>query len=80
MGSVIPHDPASGRRYQVSDRLRDFSQTDKPGVKTKREADLYLASVEAAKSRVAARLSRITVAEWAESWLVSQLQLKPFTR
>lgn len=83
MGSVTPYDTASGRRYRVRYRLPDFSQTDKRGFKTKREAELYLASVEVAKSRgefVAARLSRITVAEWAESWLASQLQLKPSTR
>ena len=83
MGSVTPYDTSTGRRYRVRYRLPDNAQTDKRGFKTKREADLFLANVEVSKSRgefVSASQSRITVAEWAEQWLATQVQLKPSTR
>ncbi len=83
MGSVTPYDTTTGRRYRVRYRLPDNSQTDKRGFKTKREAELFLANVDVAKSRgefVSASQSRITVGEWAEQWLATQVQLKPSTR
>jgi integrase len=83
MGSVTPYETASGRRYRVRYRSPDRAQTDKRGFKTKREADLFLASVEIAKSRgefVSANQSRIPLSEWAETWLANQVQLKPSTR
>lgn len=83
MGSVTPYDTSSGRRYRVRYRLPDHSQTDKRGFKTKREAELFLASVEVSQARgdfVSAARSRISVAEWAEQWLATQVQLKPSTR
>jgi len=83
VGSITPYSTTGGRRYRVRYRLPDNSQTDKRGFKTKREAELFLANVEVAKSRgefVSANQSRITVAEWAEQWLANQVQLKPSTR
>jgi len=83
MGSVTPYDTSSGRRYRVRYRLPDNSQTDKRGFRTKREADLFLANVKVSKSGgefVSASQSRITVAEWAEQWLATQVQIKPSTR
>jgi integrase len=83
VGSVTPYEVSSGRRYRVRYRLPDHSQTDKRGFKTKREAELFLASVEVAKSRgefVSASQSRVALGEWAEMWLANQLQLKPSTR
>src|SRR4051812_3791440 len=83
MGSVTPYDTSTGRRYRVRYRLPDRSQTDKRGFKTKREAEIFLASVEVSQARgdfVSVARSRIPVAEWAEQWLAAQVQLKPSTR
>ena len=83
MGSVTAYETESGKRYRVRYRLPDHSQTDKRGFRTKREAELYLASVEVSKARgdfIQASLSRITLGEWAELWLANQVQLKPSTR
>jgi len=83
MGSVTLYDTSSGRRYRVRYRLPDHSQTDKRGFRTKREAELFLASVEVPQARgdfVSVARSRIPVAEWAEQWLATQVQLKPSTR
>ena len=51
MGSVTPYDTAAGRRYSVRYRKPDHTQTDKRGFKSKREADLFLASIEVSKAR-----------------------------
>lgn len=83
MGTVAAYETSSGRRYRVRYRLPDHSQTDKRGYRTKREAELYLASVEVSKARgdfVQVSQSRITLGEWGELWLANQVQLKPSTR
>lgn len=81
MGSITPYETASGKRYRVRYRKPDTSQTDKRGFKTKRDAELFLASVEVAKARgefMDARASRVTVAELSEAWLLNREQaLKP---
>jgi integrase len=82
MGSVSAYETASGKRYRVRYRQPDKSQTDKRGFRTKREAELFLASVEVTKSRgeyVSAAKSRITVGETAIEWIDAQAQLKPST-
>lgn len=64
-------------------RLPDHSQTDKRGFRTKREAELFLASLEVSQARgdfVSVARSRIPVGEWAEQRLATQVQLKPSTR
>jgi integrase len=83
LGSVTPYETASGRRYRVRYRQPNKSQTDKRGFRTKREAELFLASVEVTKSRgeyVSAAKGRITVGETASEWIDSQAQLKPSTK
>ncbi len=83
MGSVTPYETGSGKRYRVRYRLPDRTQTDKRGFKTKRDAELFLASVEVSKARgefISANQSKISLGEWAELWLANQLQLKPSTR
>ena len=83
MGSVTPYETVSGRRYRVRYRQPNKSQTDKRGFKTKREAELYLASIELTKSRgeyVSATKSRVSVGQTAHEWVSSQVQLKPSTR
>lgn len=52
MGSVTPYETSTGRRYRVRyHACPTSSQTDKRGFKTKREAELFLANVDVAKSR-----------------------------
>jgi integrase len=83
MGSVTPYETGGGKRYRVRYRLPDHSQTDKRGFKTKRDAELFLASVEVTKARgefVSASQSKITLGVWADLWLANQVQLKPSTR
>jgi integrase len=83
MGSITPYETANGRRYRVRYRTPNRSQTDKRGFRTKREAEIFLAGIEVAKARgefVDASMSRITVEEWSERWLSTQVQLKPSTR
>jgi integrase len=83
MGSVEPYDTAAGRRYRVRYRTPDRRQTDKRGFKTKRDAELFLATVDVQQARgewVDPSLSRVTVGAWAEEWYQAQMQLKPTTR
>jgi len=64
MGSVTPYETGSGKRYRVRYRLPDHSQTDKRGFKTKRDAELFLASVEVTKARgefVSASQSKVSL-------------------
>lgn len=51
MGSVSAYTTANGRRYRVRYRTPDHRQTDKRGFTTKRDAELFLASVETSKAR-----------------------------
>jgi integrase len=63
-------------RYRTPDRR----QTDKRGFKTKREAELFLASVEVAKARgefVQPADARETIGSLGPPWLANQSHLKP---
>ncbi|KHK98324.1 integrase [Microbacterium mangrovi] len=81
MGSVEPYETVKGRRYRVRYRTPENKQTDKRGFRTKRDADLFLASVELSKARgefVDAAAGRVVLAELARGWLISQqAHLKP---
>jgi integrase len=82
MGSISAYDTAAGRRYRVRYRTPGRQQTDKRGFRTKREADLYLASLEVAKARgdyVPAARAGVTFATWSEKWIESLVQVKPST-
>ncbi len=82
MGSVSPYETSRGRRYRVRYRKPGNSQTDKRGFKTKRDAELFLASVEVAKSTgryIDASRARVTIAEWMTSWVDSRSDLRPST-
>lgn len=83
MGSIEPYSTASGRRYRVRYRKPDRSQSDKRGFRTKRDAELFLASVEVAKAKgsyVDPTLARVTVSDWMELWLGSRQDLRATTR
>ena len=82
MGSVTPYDTGGGRRYRVRYRKPDHSQTDKRGFRTKREAELFLASVEVAKSTgryIDPTRARVTIADWMTAWLDSRSDLRAST-
>lgn len=83
MRSVTPYDTAHGRRCRVRYRQPNNAQSDKRGFTTKREAELFLASIELTNSRgeyVSAAQSRLTIEQTAQEWISSQVQLKPSTR
>lgn len=67
MGSIKPYETAKGRHYVVQFR-------------TKREAELFLASTEVRKATgewIVATASRIKIDELGEAWLRAQTHLKP---
>lgn len=80
MGSVTPYESAAGKRYRVRYRKPDHSEGQKRGFRTKRDAELYLASVDvkmATGEFIDASASRITIGELGIPWLAGQTQLKP---
>ena len=80
MGSITPYESAAGKRYRVRYRKPDHSQTDKRGFRTKREAELFLASVETKKASgkyIDPTASRATVDRLGKAWLASRSHLKP---
>lgn len=75
MGSIEPYDTASGKRYRVRYRKPDRAQSQKRGFKTKRDAQLFLASVEVSKSRgeyVDPTAGKIAVGAIADEWLANK--------
>lgn len=79
MGSVSAYESSAGKRYRVRYRTPDHAQTDKRGFATKREAELFLATIEVSKARgefvnaLDARALGLLGAEWLEH----QTHLKP---
>jgi len=80
MGTISAYETAAGKRYRVRYRRPDHSQTDKRGFKTKRSAQLFLASTEVSKSRgeyIEDSAGRATIGALGRSWLAAQTHLKP---
>ncbi len=81
MGTIESYATASGRRYRVRYRTPDRKQTDKRGFRTKRDAELYLATVEVSKARgdfIDPADARITVDDLGPDWLQAKsAALKP---
>lgn len=83
MGTIEPYQNAGGKRYRVRYRTPDRAQTTKRGFTTKREAELFLASV--AMSMVRGEWqdpsrSSATIELIAEQWYSAQVQIKATTR
>ncbi|PRB01795.1 site-specific integrase [Microbacterium sp. MYb72] len=79
-GSITPYDTAAGRRYRVRYRKPDKSQTDKRGFRTKKAAELFLASVTVSKARgeyLDPALARVTVGQLYDTWIIGKKSLKP---
>ncbi|MCI0156385.1 site-specific integrase [Leifsonia shinshuensis] len=82
MGSISAYETVAGRRYRVRYRTPGHQQTDKRGFRTKRDAELYLASLELAKARgdyVPAARAGVNFQSWSEKWIDSLVQVKPST-
>jgi integrase len=80
MGTVNAYSTAAGKRYRVRFRKPDHSEGQKRGFRTKRDAELYLASLETQKSRgefIDAASGRLPVGALGPQWLSTQTQLKP---
>lgn len=80
MGSITSYETAKGKRYRVRYRKPDHSQTDKRGFKTKRAAELFLASTEISKARgeyIDMSSAKILIGTLGKVWLPSQTHLKP---
>lgn len=83
-GTVSPYETASGTRYRVRYRKPDGAQTDKRGFTTKRDARLFLATVDVTKARgeyIDPTDGRRLVRDVAETWKKARLgTLKPSSR
>ncbi|MEX1079818.1 MAG: tyrosine-type recombinase/integrase [Homoserinimonas sp.] len=80
MASITSYSTSAGKRYRVRYRTPDRRQTDKRGFKTKREAELFLASVEVSKAKgefIEAGAARETLRTLGTVWLRHQSHLKP---
>ena len=83
MGFISSYETPAGRRYKVRYRKPDHSEGAKRGFTSKREAKLWLASVEVDVSRnsyVDPARARITVDTWMTTWLGTRSDLRPTTR
>jgi len=82
VASITPYETSAGKRYRVRYRKPDYSQTDNRGFRTKREAELFLASVEVAKStgrHIDPTRARVSIADWMNVWLESRSDLRAST-
>ncbi|UYY81990.1 site-specific integrase [Arthrobacter sp. YA7-1] len=80
MATIEPYETRAGRRYQVRYRKPDRVQTKKRGFRTKRDAELFLASVEVSKARgefIDAAAAKALIGPLGEAWLSRQTHLKP---
>lgn len=82
-GSITAYETAAGKRYRVRYRKPDKSQTDKRGFRTKKEAELFLASVTVSKATgeyIDPALGRIRITDLSAGWLAGKKStLKPST-
>jgi len=81
MGSITAYETAGGRRrYRARYRDPDHRQRDKWGFATKRDAELFLATIEVSKARgdfLRPEDVRLTVAQIGAEWIANQSHLKP---
>lgn len=79
MASIEPYDTAKGRRYMVRYRKPDRKPTMRRGFRTKREAQMFLNTVEVSKLEglyVDPTAGKRTVASLGAHWLASQAHVK----
>lgn len=79
-GTIKPYETTQGRRYMVRYRKPDKSSTDKRGFRTKKDAELFLASVTVSKAKgeyVDPAAGRVTIGTLGPLWLEKKSTLKP---
>lgn len=82
MATIESYTTQSGKRWRVRYRKPDRRQTDKRGFKTKRDAQLFAATVETRKAEGAyidPSAGRVTIGQLGTPWLSRQTHLKPST-
>lgn len=83
MGSVTPYSTTGGKRYRVRYRRPDGTQTDKRGFTTKRDAELFLSTIEIAKAKgefIDLSAAEVKIGAIGATWVASREQvLKPST-
>lgn len=83
-GTVSAYETGQGTRYRVRYRKPDGAQTDKRGFKTKRDARLFLSTVDVTKARgeyIDPTDGRRRIEDIAETWKKARLgALKPSSR
>lgn len=81
VGSVTSYEIAAGRRYRVRWYTPEHREREKKGFRTKKAADLFLASQDLTMARgeyIDASLAKATVSERATSWMAGKAtKLKP---
>lgn len=79
-GSITAYETAAGKRYRVRYRKPNSKQTDKRGFITKKDAQLFLASVTVSKARgeyVDPSLAKRKVGALYDVWIKGKTGLKP---
>lgn len=82
MASIEPYETVKGRRYMVRYRKPDRKTTTKRGYRTKREAQIFLNSVEVSKldgTYIDPSKARTTIGELSDAWFARQSHLKVTT-
>jgi integrase len=83
VGSIDPYATKQGRRYRVRYRRPDGTQTDRRGFKTKRDAELFLSTVEIAKAKgefIDLSAAEVKLSTLGARWIKSREKiLKPST-
>lgn len=72
MASITPYQTEAGRRWRVRYRKPDRTQTDKRGFRTKRDAEVFAATVEVSKTTgtyIDPSRGRATISSLGEAWL-----------
>lgn len=80
MARIEPYATKNGRRYRVIYRKPDRKQTSKRGFKTKRDAELFVSSIDVSMARgefIDPAAARLTIAELGSEWMGRQTHLKP---
>ena len=83
MATIEPYETKAGRRYRVRYRRPNGRSTDKSGFRTKRDATLWMSSLEVAKaegSYISPSAGKATVGELGQAWLARQADWKPSYR
>lgn len=82
MGSIESYQSAKGKRYRVRFRKPDHSQGQKRGFSTKRDAEVFLSTIEVAKHRgdfIDPAAGHLRVGVFGPDWISAQSHLKAST-